>query len=86
MSSSANESATTPSNVEPDFDHRDRQVLAALREQNPDPVSLTQLRNLYRKKTDVRRSDTLAKRTRFLTSEGPFERVAFQKWRFGEDS
>lgn len=69
------------------FDERDARVLAALRECKPEKVHVRDLRKLYKRKTDIRRRETLSDRVRTLTEHGPFERAGRQKWRYtGDDS
>lgn len=87
MSGRLNESPeTTLNDIEPAFDHRDQAVLDILEQKNPDRVSLQQLRSLYRKATDVRQSETLKERIRFLTTEGPFEHAGGQTWTYSGDT
>jgi len=64
------------------WDHRDQAVLDALDEAELDRVTLSDLRHAYRSQTDVRTNRKLKERIRHLTTEGPFERVKFQVWRY----
>lgn len=65
------------------FDKRDKAVLEVLAERNPDTVHLNEIQKIYRKKTDVRRQDTLRGRVNDLIDEGPFEDTdKLQKWRY----
>lgn len=67
----------------PRFDKRDRRVLSALAERNPDEVSLKDLQRFYRRTTDIRNSKTLSDRIRVLVEDGPFEETdQMREWRY----
>lgn len=57
----------------PKFDHRDKAVLQSLKGRNPEQVTLRDLQDLYKKRTDVRGQDTLRERVKLLIEHGPFE-------------
>lgn len=67
------------------FDERDARVLAALQECDPEKVHVTDLRTLYKRKTDIRRRETLSERVKTLVTHGPFEDCGRQKWRYVGD-
>lgn len=64
------------------FDHRDREVLAAIADDEPETISLRRFQSLYRKLTDVRNPNTMEDRIRHLTNEGPFEFKRNQTWEY----
>lgn len=68
------------------LDKRDKDVLRAIVADGTDRVSLSEFRRLYRQYTDVRASETMADRIRYLVSEGPFERIGTKRvWEFTGD-
>ena len=62
------------------FDKRDRAVLEQL---DPgDVVTPEQVKKLFQRYTDIKRSRTLKRRVKDLTSQPVFERVDYRRWRF----
>lgn len=64
------------------FDERDARVLRVLKECEPETVTVAKLHELYKRKTDIRQKETLRDRTRTLVEQGPFEKEAYQKYRY----
>lgn len=64
------------------FDHMDRTVLAVLESKDPDIVRTTDLQTLYQRHTKIRRKQTLRKRIKRLTKEGPFENTGTNRWTY----
>jgi hypothetical protein len=72
------EDGSTPS--APGVDPRDAAVIRDL--EPGDTIGLSQLRQRYRTRTDVRSSNTLTERIRTLVTDGPFESAGLQVWRY----
>lgn len=64
------------------FDERDARVLQTLKQCDPEIVTVAKLHKLYKRKTDIRQKETLRDRTRTLLEHGPFEKEAYQKYRY----
>lgn len=58
----------------------DRAVIDAIRSDDKREYSLEELRTLYKRYTNIRRSETLKQRIKTLTTQGPFEQVSAQRW------
>lgn len=71
-----------PTWEQPAFDNRDQRVLRTITERDSNVLSVKDIHALYRKRTDIRNSQTLRDRTQTLVEEGPFEQAGQQKWRW----
>lgn len=58
----------------------DRAVIDAIRAADKREYTLEELRTLYKRHTNIRRSETLKQHVKTLTAQGPFEQVSAQRW------
>lgn len=58
----------------------DRAVIDAIRTGDEREYTLKEFRELYKRHTNIRRSETLKKRIKDLTAHGPFEKIDSQRW------
>ncbi|PCR88670.1 hypothetical protein CP557_21820 [Natrinema ejinorense] len=65
---------------------RDQAVLDVLAERGPCKIEVSELKQLYRRHTDIKNSRTLDDRVKHLTRDGPFEFVSPALWEYVPDS
>jgi hypothetical protein len=58
----------------------DRAVIDAIRAADKREYTIEELRTLYKRHTNIRRSETLKQRVKTLTTQGPFEQMSTQRW------
>ncbi|WP_455448134.1 hypothetical protein [Natrinema thermotolerans] len=65
---------------------RDQAVLDVLAERGRCKIEVSELKQLYRRHTDIKNARTLDDRVRHLTEDGPFEFVSPALWEYVPDS